>query len=264
MIKLLSEQIEALRQIQELCQKAKAEVVIIGAIAYQFWITDNRQTFDLDLTVALDLDAFEMFAAQLRARGWGRDDRREHRWYSPQNVRVDLMPAGEKLRNEGSITWPESKMVMSLKGFEHAFDDSVEVELAPDLRFRVISLRTFALLKVVAYLDDPTRLKDLEDFAHVLREYENNSDRRFSGAVIDAEVNYDAAGAFLLGQDLRQLCNNEEATLVMNCITVLEDQYAPARQIFLRAQPNIYPEEQAEREATELIASFKNGFQQPG
>jgi predicted nucleotidyltransferase len=260
MIQFLPEQIEALREVKELCNEANAEVVIIGAIAYQYWITDKRQTYDVDLTVALDLDAFETLTTRLRALDWRRDERREHRWYSPKNVRIDLMPAGPNLRNAGSITWPQSKMVMSLKGFEHAFDDSIEVKIADNLRFRIITLPTFALLKLVAYLDNPERGQDLGDLAHVLRDYEGDSDRRFSSAVIDAEINYDAAGAFLLGQDLRNICNDAEVDVVKQCLARLDDQHGPAKQIFLRALPQFQSEEQSEREANALLEAFKKGF----
>ncbi len=40
----------------------------------------------------------------------------------------------------------------------------------------------------------------------MLRRYEERSDRRFSDEVLDTGIEYDEAGAYLLGRDLRALC----------------------------------------------------------
>jgi predicted nucleotidyltransferase len=113
MIQLLPEQIDALCEIQTLSADAGAEIVIIGAIAYRHWIDNNRQTDDIDVTVALNLADFERLSEQLLKRGWKRDNKMEHRWYSPKNVRIDILLAGDELRAAGQITWPQSQAVMS-------------------------------------------------------------------------------------------------------------------------------------------------------
>jgi predicted nucleotidyltransferase len=68
------------------------------------------------------------------------------------------------------------------------------------------------LLKIVAYMDDPQRrAKDLEDIRGLLVEYEADSERIFSDVVLEAGLeDVGLAPAFLIGLDLRALCNDEE------------------------------------------------------
>ena len=98
---------------------------------------------------------------------------------------------------------------MSLVGFEHVFETAQPVPFAPNLTLKVIPSTTLMLLKIVAYMDDqPRRAKDLEDIRGLLAEYEADSERVFSEIVIDAELeDYGLAPAFLMGMDLRALCN---------------------------------------------------------
>lgn len=46
----------------------------------------------------------------------------------------------------------------------------------------------------------------------ILRRYEESGDRRFSDDVLDAEIEYGEAGAYLLGRDLRALCTSADET----------------------------------------------------
>ena len=56
---LSDDQIADLRLVQEICERFHADVVIIGAIAYQIHFPNEaRHTADVDLAVALDLDEF--------------------------------------------------------------------------------------------------------------------------------------------------------------------------------------------------------------
>lgn len=92
----------------------------------------------------------------------------------------------------------------------------MEMELSADVRIRVAPPSVTALLKIIAYMDDPyRRAKDLQDIEIILRRYAAGSDRLFSDEVFDAELpDFNMANAFLLGHDLRQLATNEEAKYV--------------------------------------------------
>ena len=49
-------QIQDLRELQSAARGLGAEAVIIGAMAHRFFIEDvSRETYDIDLAVALDL-----------------------------------------------------------------------------------------------------------------------------------------------------------------------------------------------------------------
>ncbi len=67
------------------------------------------------------------------------------------------------------------------------------------------------LLKIVSYLDQPAvRHKDLDDLAAIVEVYGEDGERRFSDEVLDAGVDYNEAGAYLLGRDLARLCTEHD------------------------------------------------------
>lgn len=214
---LTPDQISDLAAIRKICDEMGADVVVIGATALLLSIGDlGRFTRDVDLTVALDLSEFGQLIRRLLATGWKQALRLEHRWVGPRQTLVDLLPAGPTLRRSGSILWPESQFRMSLSGFDHVFASAIEMDLSADVRIRVAPASVTALLKIIAYMDDPyRRAKDLQDIEIILGRYAAGSHRLFSDEVFDAELpDFNMANAFLLGLDLRRLATNEEVECV--------------------------------------------------
>jgi predicted nucleotidyltransferase len=205
---LLPEQVEALRELREICDGLGIDIVVIGAMALRIWLPDvPRLTEDVDIAVALDLNEFASLAARLTERGWRADPRWEPRWQARGGARVDLLPVGPRARHERQITWPLAETVMRVVGYDGVFTEAVRRELASGFDMRVAPLQVLALLKLTAYLDSPSmRQKDLGDVLLILDKYAEDGERRFGDEVLDAGLQYDEAGAFLLGHDLRALC----------------------------------------------------------
>jgi len=90
------------------------------------------------------------------------------------------------------------------------------ISFAPDLRFKVAPPPVVALLKIVAYTDDPfRRRKDLDDLKWLLRHYEAGSDRIFGDGVLAANLeDFEYANAFLLGSDLGSIATNDDDEIV--------------------------------------------------
>ena len=108
--------------------------------------------------------------------------------------------------------------MMDLTGFEHVFKDAVVVDVAEDFSVKVIPLTVLMLLKIVAYLENPyRRAKDGRHIAILLESYASR-DRRFSDEVVKAGISFAHTGAFLLGFDLRALCDESEAAALRNFI----------------------------------------------
>jgi predicted nucleotidyltransferase len=59
------------------------------------------------------------------------------------------------------------------------------------------------------------RQKDLGDLLLILDKYAEDGDRRFGDDVLDAGIQYDEAGGFLLGQDLRAVCVMPEEAITV-------------------------------------------------
>jgi len=160
MIKLNPDQESDLRELAAVCQSMQADLVIIGATAYRLLVTDPyRVTEDVDLAVALDLDAFPDLIRQLDSRGWHQSEKQEQRWRGASGAIIDLVPAGPRLRVQKQLIWPGSGMMMKLIGFDHVFAASVARVLAPGLALKVIPLHVFALMKIVAFLRGGTNAK---------------------------------------------------------------------------------------------------------
>jgi predicted nucleotidyltransferase len=257
MIELLPEQIEALRQLKRAYQEAGVDAVIIGATAYRVWIDDDRRTQDVDVALAVDIDQLGSLTASLRVAGWTQDSKREERWVTKTGARIDLLPIGEQARRTGYVTWPKAEMRMSVVGFEHVFAEAVEKELAPETVLKVAPLHVLALLKIVAYMDDPHgRSKDLEDLGRLMEQYELEGERRFGEEVFEAGADFESAGAFLLGLDVGRLCTGGEVKIVGNLIATLQDDSQPALRLLGRGRV----EESVIEERQRRIEAFAAGF----
>jgi predicted nucleotidyltransferase len=264
-ITLTALQIDDLRELQRICTELNAELVLIGAIAYQHnFPGENRQTADIDSAVALDLDDFAKLERALENAGWSRKPSREDRWRSPRGTPLDLIPAGKQLRQAGQLTWPKSQFTMSLVGFNHVFSDAQPVELADHLTVKVIPALVLMLLKIVAYMDDQNRrAKDLSDIRSMLKLYEADSDRIYSDAVLDAALSdISLANAFLLGLDLRSLCAPDELMVVQRFLALVGDQTKSAWTAFQTAAPH-YGQRNEDAARTDL-AAFKQGLDRGG
>jgi len=214
-------QLKDLEQLHAIAAQFGAEVTIIGAAALLCFIDLERFTQDVDLAIALDLEDFAAFSAELRSHGWIQMPRREHRWHGPGGSMIDLMPAGPNLRAAGQVVWPESEFEMSLAGFEHVFARSVAFAFSRNLQCKVAPPPVIALLKIVAYMDDPyRRQKDLLDLRSLFRRYEDASDRIFGDDVFAAGLeDIEYANAFLLGLDVGSIVTGTEAGIVNAMIT---------------------------------------------
>jgi predicted nucleotidyltransferase len=265
MVELTTEQIADLRELQQFCAELNADVVIIGAIAYQYHFPrENRHTSDIDSAVALDLDDFAELEKRLQVGKWRRIPNREHRWRSSRGTLLDLIPAGTELRKAKQVTWPESQFTMSLVGFDHVFGDSEAVELSPELTLKIIPSIVLVLLKIVAFLDDQQgRAKDLLDIRSMLFLYEEDSERIFSDVVLDAKLaDFALASAFLVGIDLRSLCTLDELVVVREFVKTIRDEAKPAWPAFVRAAP--HAAESAEEQARAQFAAFEKGLNRGG
>src|SRR5208282_3470049 len=99
MNKLNADQESDLRELTTVCQSMRVEMVVIGATAYQLLVDDPyRTTQDVDIAVAVDLDALPDLIGRLNICGWHQSEKQEHRWRGAWGAIIDLVPAGVRLR----------------------------------------------------------------------------------------------------------------------------------------------------------------------
>jgi len=216
-------QTAALRKLCELWPDTP--FVLVGASALGCFLDFRwRATNDIDISVSIELD--ELPAGLDRLPGWSADSRAEHRWLAPEDVKVDILPAGPNLRRAGTLRWPRSGNEMSLLGQRLAFEQARDVQVASDLSIRVAPVPVVCVLKMVAYQDQPqARTRDLEDLAHIFDEYVPVEDqRRYTDDVHDTGLEFDVVSAYLLGRDIGALVNNEERAAVVSFIAKVRDE----------------------------------------
>jgi predicted nucleotidyltransferase len=116
------------------------------------------------------------------------------------------------------LRWPpDQTTVMSVVGFEEAFETSVEIDMI-GVRFQVVSVPGLVGLKLVAWLDRGHETsKDAIDFDRLLRTYEYvvGPTRLYTAEIETLEIaDYDvaAAAALLLGSDLRRIATSTTVT----------------------------------------------------
>jgi len=254
---LTAEQLLDLARLRVIANQFSADIVIIGAAALQCFIDLPRFTNDIDLVIALDLENFAEFTGALRLKGWLQEERREHRWKAPSGSIIDIVPAGPALRAAREMVWPESEFAMSLVGFDHVFTRAVEIDLGANVRFGVAPPPVVALLKIVAYMDDPQRRrKDLQDLGILFRTYEEKSDRIFSDEVFAAQLeDIGDAGAFLLGVDIGTFAKHEDVAIVHKFLDSV--QLSPGE------RTGLDPDDLRQRETLRLqqqLRAFSKGF----
>ena len=174
-------------------------IVLIGASALACQMEMRwRRTNDLDLTIVAEQ---HQLAADLRALEWKRDERLEQRWISPHGVSVDALPASQADMSAGKLTFAGSGHIMNLAGFDLAFKHDVPVSLDANHHVDVATIPVVVVLKMASWLDRPSeRDRDLEDLAHVFKEYLKADDlRRWEDELVETGFAYDDQSAFALG-----------------------------------------------------------------
>lgn len=143
----------------------------------------------------------------------------EHRLFLGDTP-VDIIPYSRQMLEGEMLIWPNSGFEMNTRGFENLFrfKEAVLIGGSHSVPFTPLPLAVF--LKIHCYFDRNDS-KDLEDIFYILINFESieMSEHRFD--VIDEKnIDYDTAGAFLLGRDLYhqigpEYCNDMEPFITM-------------------------------------------------
>jgi predicted nucleotidyltransferase len=174
-------------------------------------IWSGRATRDLDIGVDVaGWDEFRQLSDALIATGKFIADREPHRLiYS--GFPVDIVPYGSVSPDNQTISWPpDHQMVMSIMGFQEAYDYGITVRLSGDPVLDVIvpTIAGMVMMKLISWNDRyPARPKDAEDLLFLMDNYAEagNLDRLYENEVeLLTEEGFDQtlAGIRLLGRDL--------------------------------------------------------------
>jgi hypothetical protein len=83
----------------------------------------------------------------------------------------------------------------------------------------------------------------------LLKRYEcDNDERRFSDEIVESQIDYDSAGAFLVGIDLGAMCSESERAVVEKSIVEINDNASQAYRFLMRARIDFLDDDQDSRE----------------
>lgn len=275
------ELLKAVVDVNAVAEELGIKVVLVGALMMEFTAEirpdypQPKRTNDADFAAFVkDWAAFERLRAALEAKGYRRDPRVEHRLTNTgKTVLLDLIPIGGGVVEDGRIVWPESKFEMTVIGFAEVCT-AVATEVREGLpKVPVITVPGFVMLKIVAFQDrfeerDPKHQNDVEHLAYWLEHYASiggKDDRRFDfierSGWRDLDIN--AAGAALLGSEVRKLCSAQAGERLEKFFTECIDPQSAFVEALLRLKRSAYSPEGLEKlreEAVEWLRAFKRGY----
>lgn len=186
---------------------AGTRLVLIGAAALGYHVPLSRLTADVDLALVVDPARFDALLGPL---GWRRDVRVRQRWYGPDDVVADILPASADVLRAGVVRFDDDTREMSVLGFDLALAHASAVSLEGSaVTVDVASLPALVVLKIVSWLDRPSdRAKDLSDLARVLEHALGDDDERRwdpEQPVYASGLEHEDQGAFFVGHALAQI-----------------------------------------------------------
>ncbi len=212
-MKLEENLINTILKLSSFFQERDIPFIIIGALVPTVLIDfkqknpssyGSRTTRDVDCAVRINnWSEYNRLKQDMLANGFEeRNGIPEHRLFFRETP-VDIIPCGGFIQND-MLYWPKSNHRMKMSGFSEFFNkvEFVNIRKNKSIPFATLPLTVF--LKIHAFFDRK-EIGDLEDIFYILMHYEEVkiSERRFD-IVGQKELEYETAGAFLLGQDLQK------------------------------------------------------------
>jgi predicted nucleotidyltransferase len=218
--------IELFEDIKKVAGSMDIQFFVVGATArdmiltYGYDIQTTRATMDIDFGVQVaDWDQYEKLKHGLIDTTYFKQEpRKQQRLIYKDDLMVDVIPFGTIADPEHRFSWPkEDGIEMDTLGFIDSYEDALLVRLreSPVLDIRFASLAGLALMKMIAWEDNPARgSRDAKDIKLIIHNYldAGNVDRVFEEESdifdkIDKNIgdDYKIAGARLLGRDIAKI-----------------------------------------------------------
>ncbi|MRG46945.1 hypothetical protein GFS24_17620 [Chitinophaga sp. SYP-B3965] len=152
---------------------------LIGAIARDIWYSASdvqlRTTKDIDFAILVGSNEQYQQVKQYLINEEGFSDSKENAFVviSPGKVEVDILPFGEIAMDDGVRIEGMGLTHIGIDGFWEVHQAGTEeVALSTGHHFKVATLASIVLLKLIAFDDRPERRsKDPRDIANIIRHY---------------------------------------------------------------------------------------------
>ncbi len=243
--------VKILRLVQQESDSRGVLFFVVGATARDIVlnhchaIRSYRQTRDLDIGVEVaGWDEFQQLSGALIANGRFTAGRAPYRLMYGR-FPVDIVPYGGVSPDNQTISWPpDHQVVMSIMGFQEAYDYGITVRLSDDpvLDVKVPTIPGMAMMKLISWNDRyPGRSKDAEDLLFLMEHYAEagNLDRLYEDEVelLQAEeFDQTLAGIRLLGRDLASVTTEATGEVIRAILAAETDEQGRLRLVQDMAQ----------------------------
>ncbi|MCR4376412.1 MAG: hypothetical protein NUW22_16350 [Acidobacteria bacterium] len=209
-------------------EHASVRYCLIGALVPELLLKTPppRQTNDADAVVQVEtLEDFERVKSVLELKPYGFTRTRGPFRLERGAGRIDVLPYSETLAPGGLLRIPPSAPYNML-GFDKVHVAQTRVTIDGGRTVPLVTIPLYALLKIVAY-SDRRETRDPAGVLHCLLFYEEDSDRLYGAEHKGALIDFDAASAYLLGLDGRDLVDAPLAAVTGPILTALSDPESP-------------------------------------
>jgi len=221
--------VDALYLLKRIADSFGIPFFVIGAFSrdlvlkHGYGIEPRRKTGDIDLGVkVVNWEQFEKLKESLIAtiQFSLTPDKQRLRCGT---ILIDILPFGPITDKNKKIGWPpEHEIMMSMVGFEEAYEHSITARLSsdPELDIKLASLPGLAIMKLISWKEKyPNRKRDAEDLLLIMNKYEEagNSERLYEEDLpLFQEEGFDTklAGTRLLGRDMGKISDSKTILIV--------------------------------------------------
>ena len=225
--------VDALYTLKKVADSLYIHFFVVGASArdlilkHCYGIEPPRKTGDIDLGVEVaSWEHFGELTKSLTATGQFFPTPEKQR-FRHGTILIDILPFGPITDENKKIRWPpEHEIIMSMAGFEEAYEYSIIVRLSSDpvLDIKVSTLPGLAIMKLVSWKDKyPERKRDAGDLLLIMNKYEEagNSERLYGKELpLLQEEDFDArmAGIRLLGRDMASISDAQTLQIIKSIL----------------------------------------------
>jgi predicted nucleotidyltransferase len=221
--------VDTLHILKKVSDSLRISFFVVGASArdfilkHHYGIEPRRKTGDIDL--GLEVASWEQFKTlfeELISTGQFSPTPERQRLRCGA-VLIDILPFGAITDEDKKISWPpEHEIIMSMVGFEEAYEHSITARLSsdPDFDIKLASLPGLAIMKLISWKEKyPDRKRDAEDLLLIMNKYEEagNSERLYEEDLpLLQEEGFDTklAGTRLLGRDMAKISDSKTFLIV--------------------------------------------------
>jgi predicted nucleotidyltransferase len=208
-------------------------LVMVGAAAISHHVRLRRSTADVDLAVVAEPGTIEVVLRELNWSQLSRDP--PHRWrktdpHAPDargEVVADFLPATPRILQAGVFETGPDRTVMNMTGFDLALGHIVVVPLPSTATIiEVAELPALVVLKMVAWLDKASRVRDLGDIAEMLTGALPPDDlRRWDQdhPVGRSGLDHDDQSPFSVGYELRRIVGPKHRERIEQFLARVQD-----------------------------------------